>query len=231
MMPNPVRVRTHWVVTDDAEVSLAESFPPIADYGFLSDCENNCLVAPDGSVEWLCLPRPDSPSIFGAILDRTAGNFRFAPMNTHVPHQRRYIPGTMVLETTWHTPSGWLLVQDLLVVQPVSDGSRRADYRRAPGDSAASGTLLRLATCIEGHVEVVVNAVPVFEYGAQTGAWEYEGDGYEVMTCCPPVGDPKLTITSLSPSRGGGSPLLRTHDAGQGPERIHLAVVGRRPTR
>ena len=72
-------------VTDDAEVSLAESFPPIADYGFLSDCENNCLVAPDGSVEWLCLPRPDSPSVFGAILDRTAGNFRFAPMNTHVP--------------------------------------------------------------------------------------------------------------------------------------------------
>jgi len=53
-------------------------------------------------------------------------------MNTHVPHQRRYIPGTMVLETTWHTPSGWLLVQDLLVVQPVADGTRRADYRRAP---------------------------------------------------------------------------------------------------
>ncbi len=143
-------------MTDDAEVSLAESFPPIADYGFLSDCENNCLVAPDGSVEWLCLPRPDSPSVFGAVLDRTAGNFRFAPMNTHVPHQRRYIPGTMVLETTWHTPSGWLLVQDLLVVQPVTDGSRRADYRRSPGDSAATGTLLRLATCIEGHVEVVV---------------------------------------------------------------------------
>ena len=183
-------------MTDDAEVSLTESFPPIADYGFLSDCENNCLIAPDGSVEWLCLPRPDSPSVFGAILDRTAGNFRFAPMNTHVPHQRRYIPGTMVLETTWHTPSGWLLVQDLLVVQPVADGSRRADYRRAPSDSAATGTLLRLATCIEGHVEVVVNAVPVFEYGAQTGTWEYQGDGYEIMTGRPPAGDPKLTITS-----------------------------------
>ena len=144
---------------------LAESFPPIADYGFLSDCENNCLVAPNGSVEWLCLPRPDSPSVFAAILDRTAGNFRFGPLNTQVPHQRRYIPGTMVLETTWHTPTGWLLVQDLLVVQPVADGTARRLPAR-PGDAAASGTLLRLATCIEGHVEVVVNAVPVFEYGA-----------------------------------------------------------------
>ncbi len=82
-----------------------------------------------------------------------------------VPHHRRYIPGTMVLETTWHTPTGWLIVQDLLVVEPVTEGVRRSDYRRAPGDTAATGTLLRLATCIGGRVEVVVNAVPVFEYG------------------------------------------------------------------
>jgi GH15 family glucan-1,4-alpha-glucosidase len=52
-------------------------FPPVADYGFLSNFERSCLVAPDGSVEWLCLPRLDSPSVFGALLDRTAGMFRF----------------------------------------------------------------------------------------------------------------------------------------------------------
>ena len=216
-------------VTEDAEVSLAESFPPIADYGFLSDCENNCLVAPDGSVEWLCLPRPDSPSVFGAILDRTAGNFRFAPMNTHVPHQRRYIPGTMVLETTWHTPSGWLLVQDLLVVQPVADGTRRADYRRSPGDAAATGTLLRLATCIEGHVEVVVNAVPVFEYGAQTGTWDYEGDGYEVMTGRPPAGDPKLTMTSSLRLGAAGARCYGRTTLDKGESALCRAVVDRRP--
>jgi len=49
------------------------TFPPIADYGFLSNCEQSCLVAPDGAVEWLCLPRPDSPSVFGALLDRAGG--------------------------------------------------------------------------------------------------------------------------------------------------------------
>ena len=184
-------------MTDDTPAEpLAEAFPPIADYGFLSDCVNNCLVAPNGAVEWLCLPRPDSPSLFGALLDRTAGNFRFGPMSTQVPHQRRYVPGTMVLETTWHTPTGWLLVEDLLVIEPVTDGTRRTDYRRSPGDAAATGTLLRLATCIEGHVEVVANVVPVFEYGVQTGMWDYDGDGYGTMTVKPPVGDPVVTVSS-----------------------------------
>ena len=67
-----------------ASESLASvsPFPPIADYGFLSNCEQSCLVASDGSVEWLCLPRPDSPSVFGALLDRTAGMFRFGPGET-----------------------------------------------------------------------------------------------------------------------------------------------------
>jgi alpha,alpha-trehalase len=185
------------VTTEDAAIQReADTFPPIADYGFLSDCENSCLIAPDGSVEWLCLPLPDSPSVFGAILDRTAGNFRFGPPGTHVPHQQRYVPGTMVLETTWHTPTGWLLIEDLLVIEPVADGMRRPDYRRSPGDSAPTGTLLRLATCIEGHVEVMASVVPVFEYGMHTGTWDYDGDGYDKMTVRPPVGDPVLTVTS-----------------------------------
>ena len=92
------------------------TFPPIAEYGLLSNCEQSCLVAPDGSVEWLCLPRPDAPSVFGALLDRSAGTFRFGPSNTLVPQHRRYVPGTMVLETTWQTPTGWMTAQDFLAV-------------------------------------------------------------------------------------------------------------------
>ena len=154
-------------------------YPPIAEYGFLSDCEVNSLVAPDGSVEWLCLPRPDAPSVFGALLDRRAGFFRFGPANTYVPDQRRYLPGTLVLETTWHTPTGWLTVQDLLVVGRTDD-ARHAGYRRPPGDEAALGLLLRLATCSSGRVEVEMNCLPLFEYGTAEGEWSYDGDGYRL---------------------------------------------------
>jgi GH15 family glucan-1,4-alpha-glucosidase len=184
--------------TDDAGAAAtpANTFFPIAEYGFLSDCENSCLIAPDGAVEWLCLPRPDSPSVFAALLDRTGGLFRFGPLSTHVPHHRRYVPGTMVLETTWHTPTGWLVVHDLLVVGPSGDGARRPDYHRAPGDSSPAGILLRIATCVDGKVEVVANLVPVFEYGTKSGTWAYDGDGYKTMTVRPPEGDPVLSLTS-----------------------------------
>ena len=85
----------------------ASPFPPIAEYAFLSDCEATALVAPSGNVEWLCLPRIDSPSVFGGILDRDAGGFRFGPSDLHVPAARRYLPGTMVLETSWaRRPAG-----------------------------------------------------------------------------------------------------------------------------
>ena len=67
-------------------------FPPIADYAFLSDCEVTALVAPGGRVEWMCLPRMDGPSIFGALLDRDAGGFRVSPASERVPAGRRYLP-------------------------------------------------------------------------------------------------------------------------------------------
>jgi GH15 family glucan-1,4-alpha-glucosidase len=170
------------------------TFPPIAEYGFLSDCEHSCLVAPDGSVEWLCLPRPDSPSVFGAILDRSAGFFRLSPTNTEVPHHRRYVPGTMVLETTWHMPTGWLVVQDFLSVQKVEDGTRRLDYRRAPSEDAATGTLVRIATCVAGRAEVLVNCVPLFDYGATPSKWEYDQDDYGSATANAPDGSVQLRL-------------------------------------
>ena len=175
------------------------SFPPIADYGFLSNCEQSCLIAPDGSVEWLCLPRPDSPSVFGALLDRAAGMFRFGPGNTRVPQHRRYVPGTMVLETTWQTPTGWMTVQDFLAIGPIQREGRRPDYHRAPTDLGAVGALVRIATCISGRVEVVVNCGPLFNYGAVGGTWNYKGDGYEAMTIAPAEGDLRLEVAGTIP--------------------------------
>ncbi|HWG64256.1 MAG TPA: glycoside hydrolase family 15 protein [Streptosporangiaceae bacterium] len=171
------------------------TFPPIAEYGLLSNCEQSCLVGPDGSVEWLCLPRPDSPSVFGALLDRAAGSFGFGPSNARVPQHRRYVPGTMVLETTWQTPTGWMTVHDLMVVGSAQADSRRADYRRAPTDVGAVSALVRIATCISGRVEAVVNCAPLFNYGTTGGLWQYKGDGYTGMTIAPAEGDMRLDLT------------------------------------
>src|SRR3954447_15963123 len=79
------------------------SFPPIADYAYLSDCEVGALVAPSGNVEWLCAPRSAAPGVFAAIRAGDAGRFRLGPADVTVPASRRYLPGTMVLETTWMT--------------------------------------------------------------------------------------------------------------------------------
>src|SRR5687767_4784817 len=93
-------------------------FTPIADYAFLSDCHTGALVAPDGAIDWLCVPRFDSPSVFGTLLDRGAGAFRLGPFGINVPLARTYEPGTNVLSTTWQTPTGWLVVRDALIMGP-----------------------------------------------------------------------------------------------------------------
>ena len=126
------------------DLALGSPFPPIADYAFLSDCETTALVAPSGNVEWMCLPRMDGPSCFGSILDRDAGGFRLGPADTTVPAARRYLPGTMVLETTWGTRQGWLIVRDVLCIGPWHHDSDRSNtHRRAPTDDDADHVLLR----------------------------------------------------------------------------------------
>ena len=95
---------------------MPSPFPPIADYAFLSDCHTGALVAPDGAIDWLCVPRFDSPSVFGTLLDRQAGAFRFGPFGINVPSARVYEPGTNILLTTWKTPTGWVLVRDALTL-------------------------------------------------------------------------------------------------------------------
>ena len=165
-------------------------FPPIAEYGFLSDCETVALVAPGGNVEWMCLPRIDSPSVFGAMLDRDAGGFRLGPAEVTVPAARRYLPGTMVLETSWGTPTGWIIVRDVLLMGPWhhGDGERSRTQRRAPTDYDASHTLLRTVRCVNGAVQLTLDCEPVFDYGRVLGEWTYADGGYHAPWS--PVGAP-----------------------------------------
>jgi alpha,alpha-trehalase len=162
------------------DVPLAGSpFPPIAEYAFLSDCEVSALVAPSGNVEWLCLPRFDAPSVFGAMLDRDAGMFKLAPVDATVPAGRRYLPGTMVLETTWGTATGWIVVRDVLLIGPWHHADQRSTtHRRSPTDSEAAHVLLRTLRCVNGSVEMRMECEPKPDYARKAAWWEYDGAGY-----------------------------------------------------
>jgi GH15 family glucan-1,4-alpha-glucosidase len=156
-------------------------YPPIADYAFLSDCETCALVAPSGNIEWMCLPRFDSPSVFGGVLDRDAGTFRLAPVDTRVPAGRRYLPGTMVLETTWGTRTGWLIVRDVLLIGPWHhEHDRSHTHRRSPTDNDADHVLLRTMRCVNGRVEMHLECEPRVDYGRKNVTWEYGGPAYSV---------------------------------------------------
>jgi len=189
----------HQPAAEPLHQHVASSFPPIAEYAFLSDCEVNCLIAPSGRVEWMCLPRPDSPSVFGAILDRAAGNFSFGPAGVSVPAGRRYLPGTLVIETTWRTRTGWLIVRDALCIGPWYHEQRRSGtHRRPPTDYEAEHILLRTAKCVVGSVELSLDCHPVFDYGRTAAKWEYSSPGYGEATATGGPNDiPLRLVTDL----------------------------------
>ena len=146
-------------------------FPPIAEYAFLSDCHTGALVAPDGAIDWLCVPRFDAPSVFGSLLDREAGFFRLAPFGINHPTARVYVPGTNVLETTWKTPNGWIVVREALTMGPWDHEDEITPHTRPPADDDADHMLVRVVECIEGRVEVELICEPVFDYGRTPAEW------------------------------------------------------------
>ena len=151
-------------------------FPPIAEYAFLSNCHTGALVAPDGAIDWLCVPRFDSPSVFGTLLDRQAGSFRFAPFGINHPVARHYEPGTNTLATTWHTQTGWVLVRDALTMGPTRGEDRVTPHTRPPADEDGEHLLVRTALCIEGEVEMELICEPDFDYGRVPAEWKMVGD-------------------------------------------------------
>jgi GH15 family glucan-1,4-alpha-glucosidase len=153
-------------------------FPPIADYAFLSNCHTGALVAPDGAVDWLCVPRFDAPSVFGTLLDREAGVFRFGPFGINVPTARIYEPGTNTLATTWTTPTGWVLVRDALTLGPRRCEDLITPHTRPPTDEDADHTLVRVALCLEGEVDIDLTCEPVFDYGRLPAEWSLAADGH-----------------------------------------------------
>ena len=185
---------------------------PIGEYGFISDGEVSALLSPNGTVEWMCVPRFDAASIFGSILGRHAGSFKIAPDDVTVPADVRYLPGTMILETSWGTPTGWIIVRDALLIGPWHhENDRSKTYQRTPTDYEAEHILLRTIRCASGEVQTLVDCEPVFDYGRQRALWEYTDDTYYQGMATSEEGDLRLTLTSdLRLGFEGGRATART---------------------
>jgi alpha,alpha-trehalase len=144
---------------------------PIADYALLSDRHSAALVGRGGSIDWLCFPRFDSPSIFGRLLGENAGHWFFGAVNS-TEVSRRYLDRTMVLETTFRTPMGAVTITDALAM---GSGNRGHQLGKA-----APHVLLRSAICTEGQVDLSLEFIPRPEYGLKSPSLEAVDGGLAV---------------------------------------------------
>jgi GH15 family glucan-1,4-alpha-glucosidase len=129
---------------------------PIGDYAVLSDCRSAALVSGGGSVDWLCFPRFDGPAVFARLLDHDAGHWSIRPSGP-AETSRRYLPQTLVLETTFHAPTGTAVLLDALAL-----GKRERGH--AMGKSSP-GTVLRQVTCTHGQLNIAIEYAPRPEFG------------------------------------------------------------------
>ncbi|MDQ3659543.1 MAG: glycoside hydrolase family 15 protein [Actinomycetota bacterium] len=141
-----------------------ESYPPIADYGFISDCHSAALVSRAGAIDWCCLPRFDSPSVFGRLLDWNEGGSCCISPAAEFTATRRYLDRTLVLETTFVTASGRARLLDFMSMRP---GGRSKPHRQ----------LVRVVEGLEGRVELDMTISPRFDYGSIRPWIRHQGDG------------------------------------------------------
>jgi GH15 family glucan-1,4-alpha-glucosidase len=147
--------------------SKSLSYPPIDDFALIGDCRSAGLISGDGSLDWLCFPRFDSPSVFAALLDaREGGRFRIRPVGEYIS-ERRYLPDTNVLETTFRCPSGAFVLRDLMAV--TSEEDKRASL-------TPEHEVLREIEGIDGEVEVEVLYDPRPDYGLTRPVLERQWD-------------------------------------------------------
>jgi GH15 family glucan-1,4-alpha-glucosidase len=143
-------------------------FRPVADYGLMADCNSAALVSRDGSIDWLCVPRYDSPSIFSRILDPDAGHWSIRPVGSFSV-ERRYVPGTLVIETTFNTETGSIRMRDAMAF---AEGQRGHELGHdAPHE------VLRSVEGSSGQVELQMELAPRGEYGLVKPLFRLEDDG------------------------------------------------------
>jgi alpha,alpha-trehalase len=182
---------------------------PIADYGLLSDCNSAALVSRDGSIDWLCLPRFDSPAVFARILDPEAGHWSIRPVGEFTT-ERRYVDGTLVLETTFTTDTGVVRLRDALVF---AEGQRGHDI-----GIDAPHELVRSVEGVLGSVELALELAPRPEYGLVRPLFRQTADGGRTF------GGPNQVIVRASvPVDVSGATMTSSFSVSAG-ERIGFAL-------
>jgi len=171
-----------------------KDFRPVADYGLLADCNSAALLDRDGSVDWLCLPRYDSEALFSRILDPDAGHWSIRPAGAYAT-ERRYLPGTLVIETTFTTDTGSVRLLDAMAFAP---GQRGHDL-----GFDAPHELLRGVEGVSGEIELEVEIAHRPEYGLIMPLIRLVDGGARTFGAC------RIGVSSSAPLEVDGESVMR----------------------
>jgi len=139
------------------------SYPPVAEHGLIGDLQTAALVASDGTIDWFCCPRFDSPSVFASLLDdRRGGRFTLAPVTPARTTKQMYLPDTAILVTRFLSATGIAEVVDFM---PVDRPEVASDRRR----------IVRVVRGIRGEVELAARVAPRFDYGRRSHEVHVDG--------------------------------------------------------
>jgi GH15 family glucan-1,4-alpha-glucosidase len=189
--------------------SATKGFRPVADYGLLADCNSAALVDRYGSISWLCLPRYDSPALFARILDPDGGHWAITPSEPY-RSQRRYLPGTLVIETIFATETGTVKLIDALAF---AEGQRHHEL-----GLGAPHLVLRSVEGLTGEVELRLELAPRPEYGLVKPLFRQTESGGRTFG-----GPNQIVVSSEVPTAIEDSTMMATFTVAAG-ERVGFAL-------
>lgn len=185
---------------------MADAYPEVSDHGLIGDLQTAALVSRDGTIDWFCMPRFDSPSVFGSLLDAERGGyFRIRPTTDEFVTRQLYLPNTAILITRFLTEAG---VGEVVDFMPVIEGEATDRHR-----------LVRLVRVVRGRMEFVGDIQPRFDYGRAPHRVEIGDEGVQFVS-----EDQVLTVHRVGdPVRHGGERAARVERDGDG-IRVTLAL-------
>ena len=161
-----------------------ERYPPIENHGLIGDLQTAALVSTDGTLDWYCVPRFDSPSVFASLLDpERGGHFSIRPATDDYVSRQLYLPGTAILITRFMTPDG---VGEVIDFMPIA-GAVATDRHR----------LVRLGRVVRGQLRFVVECRPAFDYGRAPHEFDAENRCVTFRS-----GSTTLRLSTVAPAAG-----------------------------